>query len=40
MPFSGTPESGTLLSEQCENVACIAKPASAKKNKEQNSPTP
>lgn len=39
MPFSGTPESGTVLSEQCGNVACIAKPGSAKMNEEQSSPT-
>lgn len=40
MPFSGTPESGMVLSEQCGNVALIAKPGSAKMNEEQNSPTP
>lgn len=40
MPFSGTPESGTVLSEQCGNVARIAKPGSAKMNEEQSSPTP
>lgn len=39
MPFSETPGSGTLLSEQCGNVACIAKPGCAKMNKE-NSLTP
>lgn len=40
MLFSGTPETGMLLSENCGNVACIAKPGSAKMNNEQNCPTP
>lgn len=40
MPFSGIPESGMLLSEQCGNVACVAKAGSAKMNEKQNCPTP